>query len=74
MCRNCSIVDYVLVSVNVFEILEDFDISVYGFCNFLVDVIYNLVFFFLFICYLLRNIFIGKNYLGVKLWCFDKVD
>lgn len=71
MCRNCSIVDYVLVSVNVFEILEDFDI--YDFCNFFLDV-YNLVFFFLFICYLLRNIFIGKNYLDVKLWCFDKVD
>lgn len=70
-CRNCSTVDYVLASANVFEKLEDFDI--HDFCNLFSDV-HNPVSFFLSTCYLSRNISTGKNHSGIKLWCPDKAD
>lgn len=59
ICKDSSIVDYVLVSVNFFVIVEFFNIK--NFCDLFLDV-YNLIFFLFFICINdVKNNILGKN-------------
>lgn len=59
ICKNSSIVDYVLVSIYIFEFIWEF--VVFDFCNLYFDV-YNLILFLFFYCKnLLINECIGEN-------------